>query len=265
MRYFYSLFIFLLLIHSGCSFNGKITVDMTVINAKIYTVNDKFETAEALAVNNGRIIAVGSNAEISKKYAGKEQVDAASKPLYPGFIDAHAHFYRYGIGLQTADLVGTKSWDEILEKVSAFSKESGVENGQNSQKTWLFGRGWDQNDWDIKEYPNKKRLDELFPDRPVLLTRVDGHGAIINQAAINQVGIQPNQKIKGGEIETKNGQLTGILIDNAIDLVTSKIPKVDTTQMRLALLEAQTNCFAVGLTTVVDRGLNDPTLIILKN
>ena len=262
MRYFFILLT--LSLTASCWFNKKIAVDLTVINAKIYTVNEKFETAEALAVKNGRIIAVGSTAEISEKYSGKEEIDARGKALYPGFIDAHAHFYRYGEGLQTADLVGTKSWEEIINKVSAFSKQSGVENGDVNDRKWLIGRGWDQNDWEVKQYPNKKRLDELFPNRPVLLTRVDGHGAIINQAAINLVGLKPNQKIAGGEIETKNGQLTGILIDNAISLVAAKIPEADTTQMRLALLDAQTNCFAVGLTTVVDCGLDYPIVDFIE-
>ena len=262
MRYFFILLT--LSLTASCWFNKKIAVDLTVINAKIYTVNEKFETAEALAVKNGRIIAVGSTAEISEKYSGKEEIDAGGKPLYPGFIDAHAHFYRYGESLQTADLVGTKSWDEIIDKVSAFSKQSGVENGDGSDKKWLIGRGWDQNDWEVKQYPNKKRLDELFPNRPVFLKRVDGHGAIINQTAINLAGLKPNQKIAGGEIETKNGELTGILIDNAIGLATSKIPEADTTQMRLSLLDAQTNCFAVGLTTVVDCGLDYPIVDFIE-
>ncbi len=262
MRY---IFILLTLsLTASCWFNKKIAVDLTVINAKIYTVNEKFETAEALAVKNGRIIAVGSTAEIAEKYSGKEEIDAGGKPLYPGFIDAHAHFYRYGENLQTADLVGTKSWHEIIDKVSAFSKQSGVENGDGDDGKWLIGRGWDQNDWEVKQYPNKKRLDELFPNRPVFLKRVDGHGAIINQAAINLAGLKPNQKIAGGEIETKNGQLTGILIDNAIGLVASKIPEADTTQMRLALLDAQANCFAVGLTTVVDCGLDYPIVDFIE-
>ncbi len=243
------------IIFMSCVAN-KTTADLTIIKAKIYTINDKFETAEALAVKDGKIIAIGTSAEISEKYTSKEQIDAQGKAIYPGFIDAHAHFYRYGEGLQTADLVGTQSWDDIISKVKAFR--------QSHTEGWLIGRGWDQNDWAVKEYPNKAKLDELFPNQPVLLTRVDGHGAIINQKAIDLVGLKPNQKIDGGEIETKNGQLTGILIDNAVGLVKSKIPEADEAKMRSSLLAAQANCFAAGLTTVVDCGLDYPIVNFIE-
>ncbi len=243
------------LIFMSCAAN-KTTADLTIINAKIYTVNDKFETAEALAVKDGKIIAIGTTAEISEKYTSKEQIDAQGKAIYPGFIDAHAHFYLYGKGLQTADLVGTKSWEEIISKMKTFS--------QSYTEGWLIGRGWDQNDWAVKEFPNKAKLDELFPNQPVILSRVDGHGAIINQKAIDLVGLKPNQKIDGGEIETKNGQLTGILVDNAVGLVRSKIPEADENKMRSSLLAAQANCFAAGLTTVVDCGLDYPIVNFIE-
>ena len=245
----------------GCQ--SKSTADLTIINAKIYTVNDKFETAEALAVKDGKIIAIGTSAEISEKYTSKEQIDAQGKAIFPGFIDAHAHFYSYGEGLQTADLVGTQSWEDIISKLKTFSQSHTVQGDSNGEG-WLIGRGWDQNDWAVKEYPNKARLDELFPNQPVILTRVDGHGAIINQKAIDLVGLKPNQKIDGGEIETKNGQLTGILIDNAVGLVKSKIPEADEAKMRSSLLAAQANCFAAGLTTVVDCGLDYPIVNFIK-
>lgn len=254
----------LLITTLSCAFDKKTAVDVVVINAKIYTVNDKFETAEALAVKNGKIVAIGTNADISQKYQAKEQVDAAGKFLYPGFIDAHAHFVKYGMSLQTADLVGTKSWEDIIERLVAFSKKQAAEHPEISDKDWLMGRGWDQNDWTIKQYPNKKRLDELFPNRPVILRRVDGHGAIVNQAALDLAGIKPNQKILGGEIETKNGALTGILIDKAIGLVEAKIPESNEAKMRIALLAAQANCFAAGLTTIVDCGLDYPVVEVIE-
>jgi predicted amidohydrolase YtcJ len=252
-----TIFTAIALIFISCAAN-KTAADLTIINAKIYTVSDKFETAEALAVKDGKIIAVGTSVEILNKYSSKEQIDAQGKAIYPGFIDAHAHFYRYGEGLQTADLGGTQSWDEIISKVKEFSQKHANTEG------WLIGRGWDQNDWAVKEYPNKAKLDELFPNQPVLLTRVDGHGAIINQKAIDLVGLKPNQKIEGGEIETKNGQLTGVLIDNAVGLVRSKIPEADEAKMRSSLLAAQANCFAAGLTTVVDCGLDYPIVNFIE-
>ncbi|HEX6179767.1 MAG TPA: amidohydrolase, partial [Chitinophagaceae bacterium] len=117
-------------------------------------------------------------------------------------------------------------------------------------------RGWDQNDWPVKEFPSKEKLDELFPSRPVLLTRVDGHAAIANQAALDMAGIKPGQALVGGDIEVRNGKLTGILVDNAIDLVSAKLPATTPATAKKGLLDAQQNCFAVGLTTIDDCGLD---------
>jgi len=183
-----------------------------------------------------------------EKYDAREKVDAKGKFIYPGFIDAHAHFYRYGLGLQTANLVDTESWDEILQILKEFS--------QKNTEGWIIGRGWDQNDWPVKEYPTKDRLDSMFPDRPILLTRIDGHAAIANQKALDIAGIQPGMKITGGDVEEKNGKITGILIDNAVDLVSTKVPAASVAQIKNALNQAQNNCFAVGLTTVDDCGLD---------
>jgi len=221
--------------------------DLVVHHAKIYTVNERFDVAEAIAVKDGRILAVGKNADIQKRYRAKTSVDAAGKPLYPGFIDAHAHFYRYGLSLQRVMLMGTKSWAEILEKVQEFARQNTGE--------WITGRGWDQNDWPVQEFPDKAELDRLFPSRPVLLTRVDGHAAIANQAALDRAGVLPGQTLAGGSVETQDGRLTGILIDNAIGLVGQVIPPPGRAESERALLDAARNCFAVGLTTVDDCGL----------
>jgi predicted amidohydrolase YtcJ len=260
--------LFPLLITTFFSCNSsKISVDLIVTNAKIYTVNERFDMAEAIAIKDGKIVAIGKNDDISSKYEAKNLENAQGKALYPGFIDAHAHFYRYGEGLQTCDLTDTKSWAEIIERVKVFSSKNaqnteGASNLENQE--WLVGRGWDQNDWAVKEYPSKEQLDVLFPKRPVLLSRVDGHGAIANQAALNLADIKPNQKIEGGEIETKKGTLTGILVDNAVDLVFAKIPEANDAQRKQALLDAQSNCFAVGLTTVVDCGLDFPIVDFIE-
>jgi hypothetical protein len=235
---------------------NKIAADLIVHNAKVYTVNARFDIAEAIAVKGGKILFVGKNQDVLKKYTSKNVLNAQGKPIYPGFIDAHAHFYNYGLGLNTVDLVGTKSWDEIIEKLKDFSSKN--------NEGWLIGRGWDQNDWEVKTYPNKKRLDELFPNRPVLLTRVDGHAVIVNQAALDMADMKPNQTIEGGEIETKDGQLTGILIDNAIGYVSSKRPAPTEGEAERGLMAAQKNCFAVGLTTVVDCGLDFDEVNFIK-
>nr|WP_214447272.1 amidohydrolase [Flavihumibacter rivuli] len=230
------------------SCNSKEQADLIIHHATIYTIDSAFSKAEAMAIKDGKILATGSNDAIMGQYASSNTVDAGGKFVYPGLIDAHCHFYRYGLGLQTADLVGTESWEAILDKLRTFAAEH--------PDGWLIGRGWDQNDWPIKEYPTNIALNQLFPDRPVILTRIDGHAAIANQKALTLAGIKAGDKLVGGDIEVKDGQLTGVLIDNAVDLVGSKIPAPDAKQMKAALLDAQQNCFAMGLTTVDDCGLD---------
>jgi predicted amidohydrolase YtcJ len=227
--------------------NNKKQTDCIIYNAVIYTVDSAFSVTQAIVIDDGKIVATGKNEDILKNYDAVDVINAEGKFIYPGFIDAHAHFLGYALALQTANLTGTGSWDEIIDTLKTFAA--------NHQEGWLTGRGWDQNDWPVKEFPDNSRLNELFPDRPVLLTRVDGHAAIANQKALEIAGVQPGQQLTGGSIETKNKQLTGILIDNAIALVRSKIPDPDREQVKNALLRAQQNCFAVGLTTVDDCGL----------
>ena len=226
----------------------KKPADMVVHNAKVYTVDKGFSVAEAFAVKDGKILETGKSERIRKRYKAAGNLDAEGKFIYPGFIDGHAHFYGYGEGLQDVDLVGTKSWDEIIKKLTDFAAEN--------KEGWIVGRGWDQNDWAEKEFPDNQRLNELFPDRPVLLSRIDGHAAIVNNAAFKAAGIKGAESMTGGEIETKDGKLTGILVDNAIDRVSRQIPGLSENQKREAFLDAQRNCLAVGLTTVVDCGLD---------
>jgi len=238
--------LFLAILFSSCT--RKEAVDVVVYNAKVYTVNNKFETVEAFAVKNGKILALGKSDDIKSKYAGKEEINADGKAVYPGFIDAHAHFYGYGQSLQTADLRETKSWDEVLTRLTDFAK--------THPDGWLIGNGWDQNDWDNKAFPTNEKLTALFPDRPVFLNRIDGHAAIANQKALDDAGIKGEQKLVGGDMPTQNGKLTGVLIDNAVALVERKIPSPDAKLAEKIFIDAQKNCFAAGLTTIDDCGLS---------
>jgi predicted amidohydrolase YtcJ len=222
--------------------------DLLVHNARIYTVDAKFSTASALVVRNGRIEAVGDASLLKKQYKAAKTVDAGGKFIYPGLIDAHAHFLRYGLSLKTVDLVGTGSWEEILTRLKAFAR--------TNREGWIIGRGWDQNDWATKEFPTRERLDQLFPDQPVLLTRVDGHAALANAKALELAGVTAGMELTGGQVEVRNGMTTGILIDNAIGLVARVMPPLTAVQVRDGLMSAQANCFAVGLTSVVDCGLD---------
>lgn len=244
------------LLMASCKFRQK--ADLIIHHAKIYTVDNKFSIVEAMAINEGKIIATGKNEDILKQYESDSVIDAGGKVIFPGFNDAHAHFVGYANGLQQVNLVDTKSWDEVLERCSEFAKTL-------PQGVWLTGEGWDQNDWQIKEFPDNNKLNTLFPDRPVIIGRVDGHAAMANQKALELAGVKPGDKINGGEITTINGKLTGLLVDNAMSLVYNKIPAADAEKSREALLLAQANCFAVGLTSLSDCGLDYKTVELIEN
>lgn len=232
-------------------------VDKILYNATFYTLNDKQPTVEAVAVYKGKIVAMGKkDSLVSISIRSAQLVDMKGAFVYPGFIDGHAHFYGLGMFAARADLTGTKSYDELIVRLIQFSK--------TNTEPWLLGRGWDQNLWDIKEFPHKWILDSLFPDRPILLKRVDGHAALANQKALDLAGITAKSVIEGGKVEVKNGELTGILLDNAVDSLEKAIPDPTDEQIRNYLLEAQKQCFENGLTTVVDLGLERKYIEIIQ-
>lgn len=240
----------------------KETVDLIIHNAVIYSVDSSFSILEALAVKDGKIKDVGTNETILDQYSAKEISDAQGKTIFPGFIDAHCHFLGYGLSLQQCNLTGTKSKEEMFQRVIEFSNKlkqsqnlDGNSNFKKSIEDWLIGYGWDQNDWEKKEFPDNKKLDSLFPTTPVILYRVDGHAALVNSVALKIAGINENTKLDGGDFIKKNNRLTGILLDNSMLLVKSILPKRDKQTLSKALTDAEQNCLAVGLTTVDDAGL----------
>ncbi|MFV8334626.1 amidohydrolase [Flavobacterium sp. RSP29] len=252
---FITLFLALFLLIS-CDQKNKISVDTIITDATIYSINNSFEKASAMAIDKGKIVAIGTNREIAKQYESKNTIEAEGKFIYPGLIDAHCHFYSYGLSLQEADLRGTKSMAEIITRLKAFQKDK--------NPTFIVGNGWDQNDWKVKKYPTKADLDAAFPDIPVVLNRVDGHAIIVNSKALKLAGITKNTKAIGGQIEIANGETTGILVDNPMELVFKIIPKPTRKIQIAALLDAEKVMFDYGLTTVNDAGL-DPDIIHLMD
>lgn len=240
----------LLIFIMSCN-ESKKTIDLLITNGTIYTIDSVFSKAEAVAINDGKIVEVGPAADLEKKYDPKEKIDATGKFVYPGLIDAHAHFVNYGITLNQADLVGTQSWQEVTERVKAYADKH--------PDGWITGRGWDQNDWENTGFPDNTILNEMFPDRPVILGRIDGHAAVANQKAFDLAGVKPGVTLEGGSVEVKDGKLTGILIDNAISLVSNKVPTPPVSDITASLLQAQKNCFEQGLTSIHDCGLSYQT------
>ena len=237
------LLILLLLILTSCAEKA----DLIVYNAEVFTSNDSSPLATSFAVKDGQFIYVGDDSAISK-YSSSNIINAEGLPVYPGFIDSHAHFYGLGFSNAQADLNGTNSFDEIVEKVIEFDK---VNN-----KKFIIGRGWDQNDWKVKSLPTNKLLNQAFPDKPVVLERIDGHAYIVNDFALNLAGINNSSKIDGGEFIKLNGKLTGVLVDNSMQLIDDIIPEPTEEESIQALLSAQEMAFENGLTTVSEAGIS---------
>lgn len=233
------------------------TVDLIVKNAVVYTVNDGFKTAEAFAVKDGKFVAVGTNAAITSKFKSKNTVDAKGKAIYPGLYDPHSHFMGLGQMLSQADLVGTTSYEEIIERLKEFA-------AKNPENPWIIGRGWDQNDWETKEFPTKELLDKAFPNKPVTLTRIDGHALVANSKALQLAKITAGTKVDGGDVILVNGEPTGVLIDNAQGFIGRVIPRPDEVEKRAMLQAAQKECFKYGLTTVSDAGLNREDIELIE-
>lgn len=252
------LFLLVILGIVSCQEEPQPTADLIIENATIYSVDDAFSKATAIAVKDGKIIFMGSQEELAKEnFIASKTVDASGKFIYPGLIDAHCHFYRLGQQVQRVDLVGTTSYQEVLDKIQEFQKAN--------DKAFIIGRGWDQNDWEVKEYPTNKELNELFPETPVAITRIDGHAMIVNEAALKMAGIDTNTSFSGGDIEQKEGKLTGILVDNPMKLVKDVFPVASVEEDIEALMDAQDINFSYGITTVDDAGLMRSTIELIDS
>jgi len=226
----------------------KLPADLLIKNATIYTVDKNFSIANALVVKDGKILEIGLKPELELKYNIKETYDANGNTIVPGLIDAHAHLYGLGLNLRNVNLIGTTSFDEVLARVDTFQKEKNA--------PYIIGRGWDQNDWEDKDFPTKKELDSLFPDTPVALQRVDGHAYLVNSKALELAGITSKTKVAGGEVVLENGEPSGIIIDAPMRLIRKTFPAINTEVSTEALLEAEKICLQYGLTTVDDAGLD---------
>lgn len=226
-------------------------VDMIYVNGKIYTMDEKNSVAAAFAVKDQLIVEIGSQWEIRRKFRAETVVDLGGKTVLPGLIDAHAHFLSLGISKITVQLTGTHSAEEAAEKVK--DRVLKTEPGQ-----WIRGGGWDQNDWQKKEFPTHVILDKVAPDNPVYLSRIDGHAAWVNKRALELAGIsRETVDPSGGKIiRDVRGNPTGVLIDAAMNLVLSKLPDLSEAEAQEALELAVSECVKYGITSVQDMGVD---------
>lgn len=242
----------LLLMSIGC---GE-RVDLLVHNAQVYTVNDNFDKVSAFAVKNGKFVAVGGE-ELLEKYKPANTVDAQGLSIYPGFIDAHSHLLELGLNQFKADLKNSLGMNHVVQKLK--------EHQQIHNHNFIVGIGWDQNQWKDNSYPDNKVLNIAFPNTPVVLRRVDGHAYLVNNKAIEMAMINENTKIEGGQIIREKGNLTGLFIDNAMDLINGIIPEFSREQKVNAYQAAQELCFENGLTTVTEAGLSKENIYLLDS
>ncbi len=237
------IFLLLLITLSSCSEK----VDLIVYNAEIYTVDAIDNKATALAVKDGKFIFVGDDSVMSK-YSSNNIINGEGLPIYPGFIDSHAHFYNLGFLSDQVNLTETTSLEDVISRVDKF-------NNLNEKK-FIIGRGWDQNDWINKSFPTNKLLNESFPDKPVVLRRIDGHAYLVNDYALKLAGIDGSSDVEGGDFIKSNGRLTGVLVDNAMRLIDDIIPDPTKDESIKALLSAQEIAFENGLTTISEAGIS---------
>ena len=247
---------YILIILSILNFSCNNEVDLIIVNSEIYTANENNQIAKSIAVKDGKIIEVSSENLVSK-YEANEILDANGKTILPGFIDSHCHFYNLGLDQQVVDLRGTTSFEEIIERLIA--------SDINNQSDVILGRGWDQNDWDNKQFPVNTELNKVFKNKLVVLERIDGHAYIVNDNALELAGIDQNTLVRGGLVLLKDNKPTGVLIDAPMSMVDKVLPEKSIREKVNALKQAQEISFSYGLTTVSDAGLSTEIINVIDS
>jgi len=214
--------------------------------------------ARAVAIDDGKIIAVGDDAELrALARSSTKQIDLAGKTLTPGLIDAHCHLYGLGADLETISVRGLDSEQETVEKVVAAKPRAGE---------WVLGRGWDQNRWLLQQWPTKALLDAAFPDQPVMLRRIDGHAAWLNSKALALANITKATPDAADGLIVRNaaGEPTGVLVDNAMELVDKVVPVASAEIRERRILAAAKLAIEAGITGVHEMGIDDATADVYR-
>lgn len=241
---------------------GQQSADLILIDAVIHTMDPAIPEAEALVAVGGKIVALGESSDLLAIHRGPDTVviDAGGAVVLPGLIDAHGHLMNLGRLLRTVDLIGTGSAEEVLEKVRAAATS-------RAPGEWIVGRGWDQNDWEVQEFPTSEMLDRAAPVNPVFLERIDGHVAWVNSLALDAGGVTAaTPDPEGGQVVRGSaGRPTGILIDYATTLVDRAIPVPDDQELGEMLQAAQERIVSLGMTGVHEMGVGPDTLALYRH
>lgn len=232
-------------------------VDLIVHNATIHTMNEYDDVEEAMAIRDGVIVEIGAERQINNKYSADEYIDAENSEIYPGLTDAHGHMMSYARMLLSADLFGSSSMQEIVVRLEKYD--------QKNKLPVIIGRGWDQTNFLFDEELSNEKLNQLFPNKPLLIYRVDGHAALANNAALKKAGISATSIIPGGRVDVINGKCSGLLLDNAITRVAAVLPDFDSKKMKGALKQVEQELFQFGITGVHEAGVDFKDLNILRS
>lgn len=244
-------FVAVILLLTPLTFSQKQSqkADLVLMNGRVVTLDAGNTQGRAIAIKGNRIMYVGTNVGVMDYVEqGKTQViDLQGKPVIPGFNDAHLHFLSGGLSLMRVNLTGCKTKTEIAAKLK--QKIKGTPKGN-----WIVGRGWDHTLFNKGQWPDKKFLDQITSLHPVYLTRIDGHVAWVNSLALQEAKIDkdtPNPE--GGEIVRDSaGNPTGILKENAADLVANLIPPATDADMQKAIQTAIAEAKKNGITSIQD-------------
>jgi len=235
-------------------------VDLVLTNANIYTVEDKQPKAQAVAVKGDRIIFVGSNQEPKKFHAAKV-IDLHGHTVVPGLTDSHCHIFGIGEREMRLNLEGTHTREDFLGKVK--ERVAQTERGK-----WITGRGWIETFWKPPRFPTREDLDSVAADHPLFLTRADGHASVANSAALKTAKIDKNTPNPfGGEIlkDKTTGEPTGMLIDNAQDLVAKHVPKPTEAEREQALLRGLDREIGLGWCEIQNAGSYKEDIDLIRN
>ncbi len=251
----------LILLVSNCRVRGAQDVDLILAEGNIYTVNEKQPHAKAIAVKGDRITFVGSNEDAEKLKGDKTRViDLHGHTVVPGLTDSHCHIFGIGEREMNLNLEGTNTLQDFLAKVKA-------RVAQTPRRKWITGRGWIETFWKPAQFPTRQDVDAIAPDNPVFLTRADGHAAIANSAALKIAKIDKNMPNPfGGEIlnDKKTGEPTGMLLDNAQDLVEKNIPKPTQAEREQALLTGINREIGLGWCEIQNAGSHKEDIDLIK-
>ena len=249
---FFGIASLLLLCTTGCK-NQQ--ADMLIVNGVVHTMNDSSEIEQAIAIKDGKIVGIGTSEDLQFDFNYDTIIDLKGRSVFPGLIDSHCHFIDYAKKLDQVNLVGTRSFSEVLARLDTMPGKD--------EREWILGYGWDQNDWRKTNFPVKARLDSMFPEKPVLLMRIGGHAGLANSRALKLAGINRKTRIEGGVIRKSGGRPNGMLLDNALAPVLAVIPEMDKTTLNAQLLKAQEDCFQYGLTTLGEAGIEKQQIDML--